>query len=1126
MADIKIYGELVSDTTDGIIAYADQLKDKDVKITDENGTFQSVINQQVLNNVTNIQSNYVKKSGDTMTGDLTFANGDGVVISGQGTNLVTANGGTTPLKTINNEAISGGTSNIDLMKDLSIAQDTNATNATQATFDYTLSKTSSSKKSFTISGATHSKAGVMSAADKTKLDNLNDSEVNETMNTVNSLPNTIVSSISAVDANATTVTLTASTVTKEGDGDYGSASESTKTIPNATTTTAGVMTAADKIKLDGIESRATVDDHTVIQQASASTNSEYPLILSNTTSTSQETAAVRKAGGVTYNPSSKTLTTTTFEGNLSGNASTADNADYATNAGHATNADNATTANSAKSVPWTGVTNAPQIITGITDSGTGNVVTGITKIGDALRIEKGNIESPDMPNDYVTNGSLDIARPGGNLRLTLRKKDGTTTASTVSVLNGMSLNGSGNVITGASVTEGTLILNKGTIQPGEGADGNNYPTSITLNGNKSGDNYNLYATIDLNDASPLTSNTITIPIGAGSGSTGTTESYLPLGGGTMETDAVIRFNGGATEISQNAMETSSLTVSSAATANLFYCNSNNKKSAVNAGNVQVLNSDSTNMVALTDELIQIHRGSKQYVDISYNNSVFNQRIQLTSGQGNLDNGIDFRASSGITLYGNARSIKADGMSSSMIFCADGSIKQLATVNGQSLLGKSNITINSTGTTTNDPFPLNVFAGTENVTDKTLNTCYGGECAISVGDDYENRVRFKFFPSTGTHCSLGVCTDSMGPYINLQLLDASTSASGLMSAEDKKKLDGLSSSGSGGAYLPLSGGTLTGAVTWNKGTGNKCGITPGNIQVLNQASTDYVAIAPQTIQIYDNRNQLVDISTGNAVFNNSIQVTRGYNNMTSGIDISTTSGIVIHNSSHGVRLAEGGLPTRVWTTNGGIAQLKTINNEVLFGGGNIDLNGNYVRKSGDTMTGRLTINNSTGLVVNGQVAVGPQGSSPNFDQALHVNGAAVIEIDGEPSKTSLYLAGGIQHNSLTPKFGITADGTATFSSNVTAQAFYEASDINLKENVSSVSNDIEKVDKVEIKEFNFKSDETKAKKYGVIAQELEEVGLENLVSVNSDGNKTVDYIAFLCLKIAALEKELKELKEKK
>ena len=166
--------------------------------------------------------------------------------------------------------------------------------------------------------------------------------------------------------------------------------------------------------------------------------------------------------------------------------------------------------------------------------------------------------------------------------------------------------------------------------------------------------------------------------------------------------------------------------------------------------------------------------------------------------------------------------------------------------------------------------------------------------------------------------------------NVILPIASRAKAGLLSAADKTSLDRLSS---GGAYLPLSGGTLTGMVTWNKGSGNKCGITPGVIQVLNQTSTDYVALTPQTIQIYDNGNQLVDISTGNAVFNKSIQVTNGYNNMTSGIDISTTSGIVIHNSSHGVRFASGGSPNRVWTTNGGNASLITVDDvtRVLAGG---------------------------------------------------------------------------------------------------------------------------------------------------------------------------------------------------
>ena len=168
--------------------------------------------------------------------------------------------------------------------------------------------------------------------------------------------------------------------------------------------------------------------------------------------------------------------------------------------------------------------------------------------------------------------------------------------------------------------------------------------------------------------------------------------------------------------------------------------------------------------------------------------------------------------------------------------------------------------------------------------------------------------------------------------NVILPTASTTKAGLMSAADKTKLNGLS--GGGGAYLPLSGGTLTGTVVWNKGSGDKSAIVPGVIQVLNQTSTDYLALTPQTIQIYDSGNQMVDISTGNAVFNNSIQVTHGYNNMTSGIDISTTSGIVIHNSSHGVRFASGGLPTKLWTTNGGNTSLKTINGTSLIGSGNI------------------------------------------------------------------------------------------------------------------------------------------------------------------------------------------------
>lgn len=143
----------------------------------------------------------------------------------------------------------------------------------------------------------------------------------------------------------------------------------------------------------------------------------------------------------------------------------------------------------------------------------------------------------------------------------------------------------------------------------------------------------------------------------------------------------------------------------------------------------------------------------------------------------------------------------------------------------------------------------------------------------------------------------------------------------------------------------------------------------------------------------------------------------------------------------------------------------------------DINGlvgtRYVYVSGDTMTGKLNINNG-GLAVSG---------------ATSLNG------------------------------NVTVTGTVTSSG-----AMY-SSDRRLKENINEISCDaIDKVSKVDLKSYNFIADENKTVKYGVIAQELEEVGLNELVGEH-DGRKGVDYIAFLVLKIAQLEKEIEELKKK-
>ena len=210
-----------------------------------------------------------------------------------------------------------------------------------------------------------------------------------------------------------------------------------------------------------------------------------------------------------------------------------------------------------------------------------------------------------------------------------------------------------------------------------------------------------------------------------------------------------------------------------------------------------------------------------------------------------------------------------------------------------------------------------------------------------------------------------------------------------------QIGGGGSGGGGGNYLPLTGGTMTGDVSFENGA---------DITIID--STD----ATTRIQI----------------------TARGIQNEFNDAD-------------------------RVYTTDGDTTKLKTINGQSLFGSGNIEItggtSGNYISKSGDS--------------------------------------------------------------------GMTGNYTYSSSSRITAGEFYETSDRNLKENISSISEeDVNKARNIDIVEFNFKGKDTK--KYGVIAQDLESAGLENLVQSNDEGTKSVDYISMLCLKIAELEKRVKEL----
>jgi hypothetical protein len=89
----------------------------------------------------------------------------------------------------------------------------------------------------------------------------------------------------------------------------------------------------------------------------------------------------------------------------------------------------------------------------------------------------------------------------------------------------------------------------------------------------------------------------------------------------------------------------------------------------------------------------------------------------------------------------------------------------------------------------------------------------------------------------------------------------------------------------------------------------------------------------------------------------------------------------------------------------------------------------------------------------------------------------------------------------------------------SSGFYQSSDRNLKENIESPNPDkLISATRTPIVKFNFKSDETHTDVYGVIAQEVEENGLQELVQTDANGNKAVDYTSLMILKIAYLENE--------
>ena len=139
-----------------------------------------------------------------------------------------------------------------------------------------------------------------------------------------------------------------------------------------------------------------------------------------------------------------------------------------------------------------------------------------------------------------------------------------------------------------------------------------------------------------------------------------------------------------------------------------------------------------------------------------------------------------------------------------------------------------------------------------------------------------------------------------------------------------------------------------------------------------------------------------------------------------------------------------------------------------------------------------------------------------------NGVHYIQIGGYKASgydsTSNYIGGVASY--ATQSLGIYC--ATTFYST----AAYSSSDVNRKQNIEAISEAKKAaLEKVEFKEFEYKANPG-VKHVGVIAQELQELGLDDVISTDNEGMLTVDYNSLFALKLAQLDAAIKEYKHSK
>ena len=300
---------------------------------------------------------------------------------------------------------------------------------------------------------------------------------------------------------------------------------------------------------------------------------------------------------------------------------------------------------------------------------------------------------------------------------------------------------------------------------------------------------------------------------------------------------------------------------------------------------------------------------------------------------------------------------------------------------------------------------------------------------------------------------------------------------------------------------------------------------------------------------NNKNIVIDSDGGTTTINDDLVVQGNFTNLgsTSGnVRIGITNDNEIDTSTGNLTIDSAGGTTTIDDI------LVVVGNIVHSSGSarfdNVEIDGNEI----DTSVGGLTLDSSSGLVtvddnlqVNGDITLSGNVNGTNVifsgnvtaqggtfgnvtvgladDQTITTSAGKLI-LDAATNEVEINAD--IDHNgALNTSGNLVCGGSGTFSNDVIA---FSSSDINLKKDITPIDNALDMVNRISGNTFTWNTSlldlipyENGTKDTGILAQEVEALGLPGLTTTRHDGVKAVRYERLIPVLIEAI----KELKSK-